>query len=53
MDARSEKALEFDKIRMNISEFTVSEMGKRLAIKIEPYDDKNIIKKRLKIISIP
>ncbi len=51
MDARSEKAIEFDKIRILVSECTISEMGKRLALEIEPYNDKDIIRKRLRIVT--
>ena len=40
MDVKSEKALELDKIKKYLSEFNVSEMGKKLALSISPYKDK-------------
>ncbi len=51
MDVKSEKALEFDKVKVFLSEHTVSEMGKKNAREIEPYNDIHIIRKRLKIVS--
>ena len=51
MDARSEKALEFDKIRKYLSESTISEMGKKLALSITPYKNKDTIKRKLRIVS--
>lgn len=51
MDAQSLRSLEYDKIRTYLSEFTVSEMGKKLALSIIPSIDEEIIKKKLRIVS--
>jgi DNA mismatch repair protein MutS2 len=51
MDAQSLKSLEYDKIKTYLSEFTISEMGKKLALSIIPFNDEEIIKKKLRIVS--